>query len=60
MHINFWVETDVLLIGQGPGKSNRGILETRRSGKEDGPIALATSVCIFVPHVNTHCRGVTG
>lgn len=42
MHMNIWVVTDVLLVGQAPGKSRRGILETRRSGKEDGSLRVIT------------------
>lgn len=33
-HINFWVETDALLVGQGPGKSERGYWRQGGLGKE--------------------------
>lgn len=39
--------TDVLLTGQGCGKSERGILETRTSGKADEPMEDITNVWIL-------------
>ena len=56
--MNVCVVTDVLLAGLGPGNSKRGTLETRKSEHKDEPAEDATNVCIFVPRVNTHCRGV--
>lgn len=43
MQANFRVVTDVLLVGQGPGKSHEGTLGTRRCKEEDGHTGVVTA-----------------
>lgn len=43
MHVTFWVMAD----RSGTGKEQEGILETRRSGEEGGPVGVVAHAPIL-------------
>lgn len=53
MHTTFWVTAD----WSGTWKEQEGILESRRSGEEGGPMGVAACAPIFVPRVERTTEG---